>query len=132
MNCFPIFVVAYNSINDTIQDSQPNSFNMKKLSTLFLILLTTLIGFAQVQNQPNMVRIDFGQEELDYTTYDWQTDKDNITRECAETLSHLQISYEPHHPVMMTSGTNTLDISNLGCDIYFISAGNDTQKLVVK
>ena len=29
MNCFPIFVVAYNSINETIQDSQPNSFNMK-------------------------------------------------------------------------------------------------------
>lgn len=32
----------------------------------------------------------------------------------------------------MASGTNTLDISNLGSDIYFISAGNDTQKLVVK
>lgn len=29
-------------------------------------------------------------------------------------------------------GANTLDISSLSSGIYFVSAGNDTQKLVVK
>jgi len=30
------------------------------------------------------------------------------------------------------AGVNTLDISNLTSGIYFISAGNDTQKFIVK
>lgn len=191
--------------NETIHSIiHQNLFDMKKLYTLSLALLTALIGFAQVQNQPNMVRLDFNQEELDYTTYDWQTDwgiinrtivwpdgkvsfayiiasdeafsdrgtgiatydnntdewshcdarvepektgfgsiarygdnsiiiaahtafetgvyrvddKDNITPECAEIISHLENSYEPHHPVVMTSGTNR-DI------IHIIATGTD-------
>ena len=76
---------------------------MKKLFTLALVLLVTVAGYSQVksamtndamrkvatmqkagrmdipnvnanaQSQSNMVRFDFGQEELDYTTYDWQS-----------------------------------------------------------
>lgn len=53
---------------------------MKKSYILTLALLLSFIGYAQVQNQPNMVRLDFDQEELDYTTYDWQTDWGNINR----------------------------------------------------
>ena len=76
---------------------------MKKLFTLALVLLVTVAGYSQVrsamnkdamrkvatmqkvgrmdvmnpnanaQSQSNMVRLDFGQNELDYTTYDWQS-----------------------------------------------------------
>jgi len=76
---------------------------MKKLFTLALALMVTFAGFSQVksamnkdamrkvatmqkvdrmeimnpnanaQSQSNMVRLDFGQGELDYTTYDWQS-----------------------------------------------------------
>ena len=35
---------------------------------------------TNVQSQPNMVRFDFGQGELDYTTYDWQTNASIINR----------------------------------------------------
>ena len=81
---------------------------MKKLLTLTLILLVTIFGYSQTkrvpmnngmrkvaiqqkagrtenvnanaQSHPNMVRIDFGQGELDYTTYDWQTNAGPINR----------------------------------------------------
>ena len=76
---------------------------MKKLFTLALVMLVTFAGYSQmrsvrtddakqkvatmqkvgrmdvmnpnanVQSQPNMNRVDFGQGELDYTTYDWQS-----------------------------------------------------------
>ena len=80
---------------------------MKKLFTLALVLLVTVAGYSQtkslstrdgmskvatqqkagrtdnvnanVQSQPNMVR-DFGAGELDYTTYDWQTNAGPINR----------------------------------------------------
>ncbi|MBR1513713.1 MAG: T9SS type A sorting domain-containing protein [Bacteroidales bacterium] len=77
---------------------------MKKLFTLALALLVATVGFSQVrqqmpskrdavsatkhvtkgmesfenvQNQPNMTRTD---GELDYTTYDWQSNAGNLTR----------------------------------------------------
>ena len=76
---------------------------MKKLFTLALVLLVTFAGYSQVksvvtkddirkvatmqkvgrmdvmnlnanaESQPNMVRYDYGNGELDYTTYDWQS-----------------------------------------------------------
>ena len=73
---------------------------MKKLFTLALVLLVATAGYSQVkkvskndamnkvatmqvtkgmeslenvQNEPNMVRWDYGEGELDYTTYDWQS-----------------------------------------------------------
>ena len=73
---------------------------MKKLFTLALVLMVTVAGFSQikgvsmkddmrkvatmkkaprmealtnVQSQSNMVRFDYGSGELDYTTYDWQS-----------------------------------------------------------
>ena len=76
---------------------------MKKLFTLALVLLVTFAGYLQVksvmtkgdmrkvatmqkvgrmdvmnpnanaESQPNMVRYDYGNGELDYTTYDWQS-----------------------------------------------------------
>ena len=76
---------------------------MKKLFTLALVLLVTVAGYSQVksamnrdamrkvatmqkvgrmevmnpnanaQNQPNMVRLEVEPNELDYTTYDWQS-----------------------------------------------------------
>ena len=76
---------------------------MKKLFTLALALLVTFAGYSQsksvsmkndlrkvatmqkatrienvnanAQSQPNMVRFDFGQGELDYTAYDWQSNQ---------------------------------------------------------
>ena len=75
---------------------------MKKLFTLALVLLVTVAGYSQmksmspkndmrnvatmkkaprmealtnVQIQPNMVRFDYGSGELDYTTYDWQSNQ---------------------------------------------------------
>ena len=78
---------------------------MKKLFTLALVLMVTVAGYSQVRNvsykeaknevatmkkaprleagnalenvqsQPNMTRLDFGQGELDYTTYDWQSNQ---------------------------------------------------------
>ena len=81
---------------------------MKKLFTLTLVLLVTISGYSQlnhmqttdgmrklatqkkvgrtdnvnanVQSHPNMVRFDFGQGELDYTSYDWQTNAGPINR----------------------------------------------------
>ena len=81
---------------------------MKKLFTLALVLLVSFAGYSQVksksmtnglrkvatqqkasrvdnvnanaESQPNMVRIDFGQGELDYTVYDWQTNAGPINR----------------------------------------------------
>ena len=50
---------------------------MKKLSTLLLVLLVTVVGYSQIQSQPNMLR---SVGELDYTTYDWQTNWGNINR----------------------------------------------------
>ena len=73
---------------------------MKKLFTLVLVLLVATAGYSQVrqvskndaknkvatmqmtkgmeslqnvQNEPNMVRWDYGQGELDYTIYDWRS-----------------------------------------------------------
>jgi hypothetical protein len=73
---------------------------MKKLFTLALVLLVAIAGYSQVrqvskndaknkvatmqvtrgmeslenvQSEPNMVRWDYGQGELDYTFYDWQS-----------------------------------------------------------
>ena len=74
---------------------------MKKLFTLALALLVTFAGFSQVKSamnkdamrkvatmetvgrmenvnanaqvEPNMVRLDYGSGELDYSAYDWQT-----------------------------------------------------------
>ena len=76
---------------------------MKKLFTLALVLLVTVAGYSQVksalnrdamrkvatmqkvgrmdvmnpnanaQSHSNMVRLDVNREELDYTTYDWQS-----------------------------------------------------------
>ena len=75
---------------------------MKKLFTLALVLLVATAGYSQVrqvskndakskvatmqmtkgmesfenvQNEPNMVRWDYGQGELDYTYYDWQSNQ---------------------------------------------------------
>ena len=76
---------------------------MKKLFTLALVLLVTFAGYSQsksvsmkndlrkvatmqqvgrmenvnanAESQPNMVRLDFGQGELDYTAYDWQSNQ---------------------------------------------------------
>ena len=75
---------------------------MKKLFTLALVLLVTVAGYSQVksmspkndmrkaatmqkaprlealtnvQSQPNMVRFDYSSGELDYTTYDWQSNQ---------------------------------------------------------
>ena len=80
---------------------------MKKLFTLALVLLVATAGYSQmrqvskkdafnkvatmqvtkgmetfenVQSEPNMVRWDYGQGELDYSTYDWQTNAGYITR----------------------------------------------------
>ncbi|MBR5726895.1 MAG: hypothetical protein IKX56_09220, partial [Muribaculaceae bacterium] len=80
---------------------------MKKLFTLALALLVVVGGYSQVrkvskndaknkvatmqvtrgmesfenvQSEPNMVRWDYGQGELDYTTYDWQTNCGVINR----------------------------------------------------
>ena len=81
---------------------------MKKLFTLALVLLVTFAGYSQVksamnkdamrkvatmqqvgrmenvnanvESQPNMVRYDYGQGELDYTAYDWQTNCGIINR----------------------------------------------------
>lgn len=81
---------------------------MKNLFTLAFVLLLSFTGYSQeknvskedgmrkvstqqkvgrmdnvnanVESQPNMVRIDFGQGELDYTTYDWQTNAGPINR----------------------------------------------------
>ena len=81
---------------------------MKKLFTLTLVLLVAFTGYSQVkskstkdglrsvatqqkvgrtdnmnanvESQPNLVRIDFGQGELDYTTYDWQSNAGPINR----------------------------------------------------
>ena len=80
---------------------------MKKLFTLALVLLVATAGYSQVrkvskndaknkvatmqvtrgmesfenvQSEPNMVRWDYGQGELDYTTYDWQTNCGVINR----------------------------------------------------
>ena len=80
---------------------------MKKLFTLTLVLLVTFVGYSQVkslstkngmskmatqqrvgrtdnvnayvESHPNMVR-DFSTGELDYTTYDWQTNASIINR----------------------------------------------------
>ena len=81
---------------------------MKKLFTLALVLLVTFAGYSQVksamnkdamrkvatmqqvgrmenvnanvESQSNMVRLDYGQGELDYTAYDWQTNCGIINR----------------------------------------------------
>jgi len=81
---------------------------MKKLFTLTLALLIAFAGYSQVkskstkdglrkvatqqkvgrmdnvnanaESQPNLVRIDYGSGELDYTTYDWQTNAGPINR----------------------------------------------------
>ena len=80
---------------------------MKKLFTLALILLVATTGYAQVrkvskndaknkvatmqmtkgmenlenvQTEPNTTRWDYGEGELDYTIYDWQTNWGNINR----------------------------------------------------
>ena len=80
---------------------------MKKLFTLALILLVATMGYSQVrkvskndaknkvatmqvtkgmenyenvQTEPNTARWDFGEGELDYTIYDWQTNWGNINR----------------------------------------------------
>lgn len=82
---------------------------MKKLFTLGMALLVASAGFAQVQkisrhdvkknsallqkaprmaefanqnvqSEPNMVRYEFGEGEVDYTTYDWQSNSGAITR----------------------------------------------------
>ena len=81
---------------------------MKKLFTLALALLVTFAGYSQVKSvsmkndlrnvatmqkagkmenvnanaqiEPNMVRFDIGQGELDYTAYDWQTNCGIINR----------------------------------------------------
>ena len=80
---------------------------MKKVFTLILAMTVVFAGFAQVksvskneaknkvatmqvtrgmetlenvQSQPNMVRWDFGDGELDYSTYDWQTNAGAINR----------------------------------------------------
>ena len=81
---------------------------MKKLFTLALVLLVATAGYSQVkkvsrndaknkvatmqvlngretlenvQNEPNMVREwDYGEGELDYATYDWQTNCGALTR----------------------------------------------------
>ena len=80
---------------------------MKKVFTLILALTVVFAGFSQVrqvskndakknvatmkstrgledfsnvQNEPNMLRWDFGQGELDYSTYDWQTNASIINR----------------------------------------------------
>ena len=80
---------------------------MKKVFTLILAMTVVFAGFAQVksvskndakknaatmqvtrgmesfenvQSEPNMVRWDFGEGALDYTTYDWQTNSGAINR----------------------------------------------------
>lgn len=81
---------------------------MKKLFTLTLVMLMTFAGYSQtkrmstseamrkiaprqqvgrvdklnvnVESQPNLVRIDYTTGELDYTTYDWQTNAGPINR----------------------------------------------------
>ncbi len=80
---------------------------MKKVFTLILALTVVFAGFSQVrqvskndakknvatmkstrgmedlqyvQSESNMLRWDFGQGELDYTTYDWQTNASIINR----------------------------------------------------
>ena len=81
---------------------------MKKLFTLALALLVTFAGFSQVKSamnkdamrkvatmetvgrmenvnanaqvEPNMLRLDYGSGELDYTAYDWQTNCGIINR----------------------------------------------------
>ena len=81
---------------------------MKKLFTLTLVLLVTFAGYSQVksksmkdglqkvatqqkasrvdnvnanvESQPNMVRFNYGSGELDYSTYDWQTNAGPINR----------------------------------------------------
>ena len=53
---------------------------MKQLFTLTLVLLATVVGYSQIQSQPNIVRLDYDSGELDYTTYDWQTNWGNINR----------------------------------------------------
>ena len=77
---------------------------MKKLFTLSLALMVAAAGYSQVrtstkdlraaqmkkvartetlsnvQSQPNMTRIDFESGDLDYTTYDWQSNSGPLTR----------------------------------------------------
>ena len=97
---------------------------MKKLFTLALILLVATTGYAQVrkvskndaknkaatmqmtkdmenfenvQTKPNMARWDYGEGELDYTTYDWQTNWGNINRTIVWPDGKVSFAYTMSH-----------------------------------
>ena len=97
---------------------------MKKLFTLTLILLVATTGYAQmrkvskndaknkvatiqmtkdmenfenVQTKPNMARWDYGEGELDYTTYDWQTNWGNINRTIVWPDGKVSFAYTMSH-----------------------------------
>jgi len=59
--------------------SMPMNKGMRKMATQQKVGRTDIVN-ANVESQPNMVRFDFGQGELDYSTYDWQTNAGPINR----------------------------------------------------
>ncbi len=114
---------------------------------------------ANAQSHPNMVRIDFGQGELDYTTYDWQTNAGPINRTIVWPDGIVNFAYTlatATNYIDRGTGIGTYDYNldewipsggraeiekngfgsiarySLISGVYFINAGNDTQKIIVK